>query len=341
MGAAHGRAYHDLPGFDLCGVVTRGESGERLSAELGVDHYRDFTEALAATAPDAVGIASFTETHVPFALAALDAGCHVFVEKPVAANLAEAEELVAKARSQNAVLVAGYILRHHPSWRLFIERARTLGKPLVMRMNLNQQSHGSEWVTHKAIMASTSPLVDCGVHYVDVMSQMTGSTPVRVHAVAARLTEELEPGMYNYGHLQVEYDDGSVGWYESGWGPMMSETAFFVKDVIGPQGAVSIESGFEGGDADSSDVDIHTATNAIRHHHADLDGEGRLAKTDEIIQSGDEPGHDELCRLEQEWFLDAIKGNVDVDRHLDEVLDSMRIVFAADESIRTGGTVEL
>ena len=60
-----------------------------------------------------------------------------------------------------------------------------------------------------------------------------------VHAVGARLTDDLPEGMYNYGHLQVTFDDGSVGWYEAGWGPMMSETAFFVKDVIGPKGIVS------------------------------------------------------------------------------------------------------
>ena len=89
-------------------------------------------------------------------------------------------------------------------------------------------------------MKSMSPIVDCGVHYVDVMCQMTGARPVRVSAVGARLTDELKPGMYNYGQLQVTFDDGSVGWYEAGWGPMMSEVAFFVKDVIGPKGCVSI-----------------------------------------------------------------------------------------------------
>ena len=47
----------------------------------------------------------------------------------------------------------------------------------------------------------------------------------------------------NYGHLHVTFDDGSVGWYEAGWGPMMSEVAFFVKDVVGPKGAVSIVPG--------------------------------------------------------------------------------------------------
>ena len=105
-----------------------------------------------------------------------------------------------------------------------------------MRMNLNQQSSGPQWDVHKQLMNSISPIVDCGVHYVDVMCQVTGAKPIRVHAVGARLTNEVDDHMYNYGHLHVAFDDGSVGWYEAGWGPMMSETAFFVKDMIGPKG---------------------------------------------------------------------------------------------------------
>ena len=55
-----------------------------------------------------------------------------------------------------------------------------------------------------------------------------------------RLSDEIADDMYNYGQLQVWFEDGSVGWYEAGWGPMMSETAFFVKDVVSPKGSVSI-----------------------------------------------------------------------------------------------------
>ena len=72
------------------------------------------------------------------------------------------------------------------------------------------------------------------------MCQITRARPLRVHGMGARLTEDMQPGMYNYGQLQIFFEDGSVGWYEAGWGPMMSETAFFVKDVIGPKGSVSI-----------------------------------------------------------------------------------------------------
>jgi predicted dehydrogenase len=105
-----------------------------------------------------------------------------------------------------------------------------------MRMNLNQQSSGSFWNVHKNLMRSTSPTVDCGVHYVDIMRQVTRARPAAVHAVGERLTDEIAPTMYNYGHLHIAFDDGLVGWYESGWGPMMSETALFVKDMIGSQG---------------------------------------------------------------------------------------------------------
>jgi hypothetical protein len=61
--------------------------------------------------------------------------------------------------------------------------------------------------------------------------------------------------MYNYGQFQVVFEDGSVGWYEAGWGPMMSETAFFVKDIVSPNGSVSITDANKGA---SADIDGHT-----------------------------------------------------------------------------------
>jgi predicted dehydrogenase len=239
-------------------------------------------------------------------------------------------------------LVIGYILRVHPAWTKFIEVARTLGKPLVMRMNLNQQSHGTTWETHKSLMQSMSPIVDCGVHYVDVMCLMTGAKPVSVSAIGARLTEELKPGMYNYGQLQVRFDDGSVGWYEAGWGPMMSETAYFVKDVIGPKGCVSIVDKNPNKDEVSSDnVDGHSATNALLLHHSETKADGSFAHRDEMIDTTDEPDHQGLCDLEQAYFLKAIRDNLDLTQHLDDAINSLRIVLAADESHKTGRTVEL
>jgi predicted dehydrogenase len=208
-------------------------------------------------------------------------------------------------------------------------------------MNLNQQSAGALWATHKELLRSTSPIVDCGVHYVDVMCRMTGARPVRVNGVAARLADDIAPGQNNYGHLQVVFDDGSIGWYEAGWGPMMSETAFFVKDVIGPRGSVSIVAERAAGAGRSADIDAHTMTEALRVHHAALRSDGTLERADDIVRADDEPSHDELCRREQEMFLAAIEGRVDLEAHWRSAADSLRIVLAADESARDGRTVTL
>ena len=220
MGSSHARAYHKLEGFDLVGLVDKNpEIREKLSEELGgIDQFDDFDTALVAKKPDAVAVCTYPGTHAAITLKALQAGAHVFCEKPLAPNIEDAESMVAAAKKYGKKLVIGYILRVHPSWKKFIEIAQGLGKPLVMRMNLNQQSSGKTWQTHMRILESMSPIVDCGVHYVDVMCQMTRSKPISVSAIGARLTEQIDKDMYNYGQLQVRFEDGSVGWYEVGWG---------------------------------------------------------------------------------------------------------------------------
>ena len=344
MGTSHARAYKAIDGFELVGLCTRNAAARHdLDQEFArVPRFELLGEALEALKPDAVAICAYTEHHAPMALQALEAGAHVFCEKPLADTLEAAEKIVAAARAAGKALLVGYILRVHPSWTRFVEIGRTLGKPLVMRMNLNQQSSGSFWEVHKNLMRSTSPIVDCGVHYVDVMCQVTRAKPVAVHAVGARLTDEIAPSMVNYGHLHIAFDEGSVGWYEAGWGPMMSEIAFFVKDLIGPKGSVSIvaEEAADAG-AKSSDHNAHTKTNALRIHHAALDTKGGFVRPDTIESTEGEPGHQELCEREQRLFLKAIHGEVDLADHWTDAINSLRIVFAADESMRTGQVVRL
>ena len=340
MGASHAKAYHKMPEFEIVGLVSRGASSrEKLNEELGggIDLYDNFETALEASRPDAVSISTYPDTHYDYVIKSFKAGAHVFVEKPLAETVEKCQLLADAAKEYNKKLLIGYIVRVHPAWKKFIELAKTLGKPLVMRMNLNQQSSGKTWETHKNLMKSMSPIVDCGVHYVDVMCLMTEAKPIRVSAIGARLTEELQAGMYNYGQLQVTFDDGSVGWYEAGWGPMMSETAFFVKDVIGPDGCVNIMDS----QSASDDVDSHTKTNSLKLHKADRDAEGNFTAPDEIISTADEPDHQGLCDLEQKLFLKAIQEDMDLSQHHQDAINSMRVVLAADESFKTGKTIEL
>ena len=328
MGMSHALAHHKHEAAEIVGLVNR--TTPDLAAELAnYPMFADFNQALAETKPELAVIATYTDSHAGYAIAAMEAGAHVFVEKPLAMSVADAERVVEAAKRTGRKLVVGYILRHHPSWVRLIEEARALGGPYVFRLNLNQQSSGAEWETHKALMQTTSPIVDCGVHYVDVMCQITDAQPVRVHGMGLRLTDEIPRDMYNYGQFQVMFDDGSVGWYEAGWGPMMSETAFFVKDIISPNGAVSITDGNKGA---SDDVDGHTKVGGILVHRRD---------GDQLIEMSDEPGHQQLCDAEQAYMLRAIAEDIDLTRHMSDAVQSLAICLAADESIRSGKPIDL
>lgn len=336
MGLSHALAYNRNPGFAIVGLVNR--SPVALPGELrAYPVLQDFDAGLALK-PDLVSVNTYTDSHAAYAIAAMEAGAHVFVEKPLAPTVAEAERVVAVARQTGRKLVVGYILRHHPSWIEFIRQARQLGPPFVMRMNLNQQSSGAAWAIHKRLMDSTSPVVDCGVHYLDVMLQITDSRPVQVRGMGVRLSPEISPAQVNYGHLQVLFEDGSVGWYEAGWGPMISETAYFVKDVMGPKGAVSIVMD-EG--AASADVDTHTRTARIRLHRADTGPDGGFLVPDELLSTADEPGHQALCEREQAFVLDAIQNDRDLGRHMQDAVRSLAVVLAADRSMRERRAIDL
>ena len=337
MGRSHALAYRRDPGYEIVGLVSRG--GRPIAPELGAyPHWTDFRAALVQTRPDLASINTYSDSLAAYAMAAMEMGAHVFVEKPLAPTAEEARRVVETARRRQRKLVVGYILRHHPSWIAFIEKARALGGPFVMRLNLNQQSAGAEWELHKRLMETTSPMVDCGVHYVDVMCQITDAAPVQVRGMGVRLSDEIHAGQHNYTHLQVIFADGSVGWYEAGWGPMISETAFFVKDVISPKGSVSIAMEAESG---SAEMDTHTKTSRIRTHFAALRRDGRFQREDEWTSTADEPGHDALCAREQSFVLKAIREDLDLSRHNEDAVRSLEIVLAAEVSARELRAVDL
>lgn len=343
MGASHAKAYHDLEGFEIVGLVARGDSKNKLNAELGSEYplFESYESALEQTKPDAVCISTYPDTHKDYAIKAFASGAHVFIEKPLAEDVTSAEEVVNAAIKFGKKLVVGYILRYHPSWIKFIEIAKNMGKPLVMRMNLNQQSHGYMWNVHRNLMSSLSPIVDCGVHYIDVMCQMAGVKPVRVSAIGARLTDDIPAWNYNYGQLQLHFEDGSVGWYEAGWGPMVSQNAFFVKDVFGPRGSVSIVANKASDEGKSDSVAAHTQTESLRVHYADLDERNEFIKGDEWINLSDEPDHQELCNREQRFFQQAILADLDLSSSMEDAINSLRIALACDEAVKTQQTVIL
>jgi predicted dehydrogenase len=343
MGASHATAYHNHEGFEICGLVSRGESKDKLNNLLKSNYklFTDYQEAITSTKPDAVCISTYPDTHEEISLYALEHNCHIFLEKPIAADLEGSRKIITKAEESGKKLVVGYILRHHPIWKKFIIESKKLGKPVAMRMNLNQQSSGETWDVHKNLLASLSPIVDCGVHYLDVMCQITESKPVSVSAIGVRLSDDIPNDNYNYGQLQIRFEDGSVGWYEAGWGPMISETAFFVKDVIGPKGSVSIVSDDDVFKKDSDNLENHTKNNCLKIHSSELDKDQKFVSPNRKVVYDEDPGHQDLCDYEQQYFYKSIIEDVNLKFHMEDAYKSLQIALACDEAVKKSTTIYL
>jgi predicted dehydrogenase len=171
------RNFASLPGAELRWICD--DSAEQLEHNAarfpGVRTTADLDELLGDPDLDAVAIATPVPTHAPLARRALAAGKHVFVEKPLAQSLADAEAVVADARESGRTLMVGHLLEYHPG----VERLKELvdsdelGKVHYIygnRLNLGK------------LRADENALWSLGAHDVSVVLRLAGEEPVECHA---------------------------------------------------------------------------------------------------------------------------------------------------------------
>ena len=129
FGALHARTLRALPEAQLMALGDRVlPKAEQLARELGVPHvFTTVKELIERNLADALVIATHTETHVPIAKAALAAGLHVLIEKPVAGNLADVQSLAELCRTADRVAMAGHICLFHSLVAPLIGRVQQQG----------------------------------------------------------------------------------------------------------------------------------------------------------------------------------------------------------------------
>jgi predicted dehydrogenase len=123
LGRIHARILSGLEGFSLVGVADPLEASRRETAAAHhVEAFADYRQLLGRI--DAAIVATPTRHHHAVALDLLACGVHLFVEKPLAATLAEAEELVDAARRHGAVLQVGHVERFNPAFAAVLPHVR-------------------------------------------------------------------------------------------------------------------------------------------------------------------------------------------------------------------------
>ena len=171
LGRHHARVWAATPGATLAGVYdTDAGRAAAVAEQHGCRAHPDLASLLAAT--DAVSVAVPTVFHHELACQALEAGRDVLVEKPITATLAEADDLVARAKARGAVLQVGHIERFNPATAALLTAGR--GARFVEVHRLGSFSPRS---------LDVDVVLDLMVHDLDIVLALDGSDPVQIEAV--------------------------------------------------------------------------------------------------------------------------------------------------------------
>ena len=215
MGGVLAKATSELPYARCLGAADVDiRRAQNLTAGCGGKAYQDFREMLGRENPEVVFIATPEPDHLEPVKAAAEHGAQIFLEKPMATSLQDADAINRVCSQANVKLMIGYILRFEPSYALIQSAIAegSIGKFLsayARRMATISEA--------RRLGGRVSPLTYIGVHDID---QILWYHPVAVKSVYARAIRGLvweELGTFDSAWLMIEFEDGALGIHEVGW----------------------------------------------------------------------------------------------------------------------------
>ncbi len=239
FGEIHCEALLGLPGAELFALCTRREERlQQLANRFGVRHtYSDYHQLLDNPDVEAVSIVTMWDQHAVPAIAALRAGKHVFLEKPMASTVVDCDALVAAAAAAPGFFMVGHICRFNPRYaaaRDAIAEGR-IGRIVSLYARRNIPARVSDQVLNKI-----GPIAGDGVHDTDLMLWYTGARVVSAFAQTVDVRGRKYPDL---GWTMYRFDSGAIGVLENVWF-LPDRTPFRIDErmeVIGTDGSVHIQ----------------------------------------------------------------------------------------------------
>ena len=275
----------------------------------------DYGEALKDPTVDAVVIATPVTTHHALATAALEAGKHVFVEKPLAATSEQAQRIVELADRQERVLATGHIFVYHP--------AVAAMKAAIEQGDIGQPCYAESGRVNLGPPASEVDVIwDLAVHDVSILLYLWDQEPAEVIAYGRRF---LHPTLTDVAFLYLRFADGSMAQHHVSWLSPEKVRRFF---VAGTDGSLKFDD---------------TADDKLRVIDQGVDSRIGL-EDDEVKELYYRPGEitvpelsdDEPLRVECEHFLDCVRSGHRPRADGRAGLAVVRILEAAARSIAEG-----
>ncbi len=338
--AVHQPAWTNHPEAEIVAVCdVNEERAKQVAGSLGIDAaYTDYRELLKRDDIDVIDICTPNLYHSEIAIAALQAGKHVFCEKPDAVSPAEAQKMADAAAASGKLLMVMRNNRFHPSSQFlkrFIDEGN-MGEVYTGRCGWVRRRGipgKGGWFTTKELSGG-GPLIDLGVHFIDVaMWLMNNPKPVAVSgatytkfanddisdSVHSAFGEKKDDGMFDVEDLAIgfiRFDNGATLQLEFSWASNVGEEMNFV-ELRGTKSGASLKNG---------QLKIFSET------------AGQLTDTVPVIKGADRvQPHEENIK----HFVDCLKGRAEPTLRPEQGVDMIKILSAIYESAETGREVRL
>ena len=204
----------------------------------GVRGYATAVEMLAKERLDVVSVCTPNKYHAACTIAALNAGCHVLCEKPIAASLQEADRMIAAAKRARKKLMIGFSHRLYrgPIACKKLLQAKAIGRPFMVRVRFAHGGPYPGWAKDKWFydpeQAVGGAMLDMGIHAIDIALWLYGPITA-VSAKAATLVKRIP--VDDNAVLLLEFASGALGYIEVGW---TSKPGFSGFELYGTEGSL-------------------------------------------------------------------------------------------------------
>ncbi len=318
MGWHHARIYKKLPHVELAAICEwNDERRESLGAELGCATYKEYADLLADPSIDAVSIVLPDNMHRDAVAAAVKAGKHILLEKPLAKDLADGQAMYDLVKDYDKVFTVGFLLRFDQRFAAVKQALDDgdLGEIIHLYARRNSPIIGP-----RRYIGASDLSMHVMIHDIDYVNWYMGSAPTKVFA-RGRSVLLADHGMKDVIYALLTYPSGALACLEACWVlPENSPTTIDDKlELVGTKGVAYI---------DSCDQGVKLVADTIRYpdsrHWFDIRG----------VPSGDLS--EEILAFVNN-VLDGTKSVITPE----DALDSLRVVDAIERSMAAGIEVEV
>ncbi|HEY8843904.1 MAG TPA: Gfo/Idh/MocA family oxidoreductase [Gaiellaceae bacterium] len=312
------RNFYELPDVEVaCVCDRRPEQLENIRRRYpAISGSTDWTDALEDESIDAIAIATPVGTHYELAAGALDAGKHVFVEKPLAASSREARDLLARAADRRVVLMPGHTFLYSPPVNLV--------KGLIDSGDLGQIYFISTSRVNLGLhQPDVSVVWDLAPHDFSILRYWLGETPTRVAALSKGF---VMPGTPDVAFINLEFESGTIAQVELSW---LAPSKLRRTTIVGSEKMVVYD--------DTSNEPVRIFDSGVSAPTPESFGEYRLTyRTGDIVSPP--VGVTEPLYLELEDFCRAIREGSTPRASAEIGLEVVEMIEAVDRSLAGGGS---